>query len=393
MSRIIGMGRRSEFAPVVAVAGQDSREMEVRHDAGLTQVADIGEGRFADARRHAEDRHFVAVSAAQGLQDTGIGGRKLIARRMRQGRKVVRPQIDDDQIGTVRRRREIPRRFRRLVERIGDAVGHRILRSGVLIAVIACRAASRMGDQRIVGAEITGDDAGIRLVAVLGLRFERLVLRKPLGPVTAGQRIADKFDMPSGRGRRRQQTPSPVKQEGMDRRAPLLAFGAFLHPHGMFAAPQLLGQHLLKSGNDTVDSILNYMLHRAEALHCKTTVNILVPRDSFMNDFDLNIILSNLLDNALEALEKESERFLDIKMIYDKNVLSIHISNSFHGKIKTRLGRIQSSKKDKTLHGMGLSHVHRVVQSYGGDLHYSALDGRFTVEIILYPVTAPSLAK
>ena len=71
------------------------------------------------------------------------------------------------------------------------------------------------------------------------------------------------------------------------------------------------------------------MLHRAEALHCKTTVNILVPRDSFMNDFDLNIILSNLLDNALEALEKESERFLDIKMIYDKNVLSIHISNSF----------------------------------------------------------------
>ena len=162
---------------------------------------------------------------------------------MRQGRKVVRPQIDDDQIGTVRRRREIPRRFRRLVERIGDAVGHRILRSGVLIAVIACRAASRMGDQRIVGAEITGDDAGIRLVAVLGLRFERLVLRKPLGPVTAGQRIADKFDMPSGRGRRRQQTPSPVKQEGMDRRAPLLAFRAFLHPHGMFAAPQLLGQH------------------------------------------------------------------------------------------------------------------------------------------------------
>ena len=112
-----------------------------------------------------------------------------------------------------------------------------------------------------------------------------------------------------------------------------------------------------------------------------------------MNDFDLNIILSNLLDNALEALEKESERFLDIKMIYDKNVLSIHISNSFHGKIKTRLGRIQSSKKDKTLHGMGLSHVHRVVQSYEGDLHYSALDGRFTVEIILYPVTAPSLAK
>lgn len=152
-------------------------------------------------------------------------------------------------------------------------------------------------------------------------------------------------------------------------------------------------EQYLKSGNDTVDSILNYMLHRAEALHCKTTVNILVPRDSFMNDFDLNIILSNLLDNALEALEKESERFLDIKMIYDKNVLSIHISNSFHGKIKTRLGRIQSSKKDKTLHGMGLSHVHRVVQSYGGDLHYSALDGRFTVEIILYPVTAPSLAK
>ena len=49
------------------------------------------------------------------------------------------------------------------------------------------------------------------------------------------------------------------------------------------------------------------MLHRAETLD-----RVLVPRDSFMNDFDLNIILSNLLDNALEALERESERFLNI---------------------------------------------------------------------------------
>ena len=155
------------------------------------------------------------------------------------------------------------------------------------------------------------------------------------------------------------------------------------------AAP---GQYI-KSGNDTVDSILNYMLHRAEALHCETTVDIVVPRDSFMNDFDLNIILSNLLDNALEALERESERFLNIKMIYDKNVLSIHISNSFHGKIRTRFGRIQSNKKDEEQHGIGLSHVRRIVQSYGGDLHYSAIDGRFTVEIILYPVAAPSPAK
>jgi hypothetical protein len=63
-------------------------------------------------------------------------------------------------------------------------------------------------------------------------------------------------------------------------------------------------EEYVKSGNVSVDSILNYKLKEIKSLTDNVTYSITIPSDIFVSAFDLNIILGNLLDNSIEALAK-----------------------------------------------------------------------------------------
>lgn len=136
--------------------------------------------------------------------------------------------------------------------------------------------------------------------------------------------------------------------------------------------------------NIEIDSILNYLLNQAEQLHCEICTKIDVPRQRFMSDFDLNILLSNLLENALEALEKVEERILKIYIKYDKNILYISVYNSFDGKAKQKDGLFQTLKPDKELHGYGLMNIQKTVEKYNGKSMFQIDENLFKTDIILY---------
>jgi hypothetical protein len=63
------------------------------------------------------------------------------------------------------------------------------------------------------------------------------------------------------------------------------------------------------------------------------------------------------------------ERFVEVTTLMggnnnDWNV--IKISNSFNGEIKMKNGRLQTTKKDRDWHGVGISTVTEIVESKGG---------------------------
>ena len=60
---------------------------------------------------------------------------------------------------------------------------------------------------------------------------------------------------------------------------------------------------LIDSGNDLIDSMLNYKLARLHD-NIEQKYDIVVPKDLSFTEFDLNVIIGNLADNALEALEQ-----------------------------------------------------------------------------------------
>lgn len=138
-----------------------------------------------------------------------------------------------------------------------------------------------------------------------------------------------------------------------------------------------------KSGNSEIDSIINYKMDLAEKHNIKSAVDLAIPDKLNINSFDLSIIIGNLLDNAIEAASKAEERFINISLELDRNVLYISISNSYEGKLKFNGSKL-STTKDNENHGLGLNSVHKSVEKYNGTMNIRHDNHVFYVDILMY---------
>lgn len=107
-------------------------------------------------------------------------------------------------------------------------------------------------------------------------------------------------------------------------------------------------------------------------------------------DIDLIVIISNLLDNAIEAAEKCRNGYMKVSLFpRNENHFSIiKIVNNYVGRIEAKEGRLRTDKADRARHGFGLENVSDTVAKYGGYLQYFYRDGEFTAVVIM-PVAAP----
>ena len=143
------------------------------------------------------------------------------------------------------------------------------------------------------------------------------------------------------------------------------------------------GQYV-ETGNQELDSILNYSLEKAKRMQVKIETRIHVPQTTFMQAFDLNILFGNLLDNALEALEKVQERYLYIGISFKNGILLIHMRNSFDGIINQKNNILKTRKENSKKHGIGMQNIKDVIRKYEGDINIQTTENLFTVDIILY---------
>ena len=138
------------------------------------------------------------------------------------------------------------------------------------------------------------------------------------------------------------------------------------------------------TGQPAVDSMLHYKISSAKDIPIEVETSI--PEQLKVDDFDITVILGNLLDNAIEAcgkMEKEKRRIqLSIKLV--KNQLFIRTENPFEGKLKWRGSRLLTQKADENNHGIGLENVKRVVEKYHGTLEMNAEEQIFRTKILLY---------
>ena len=144
---------------------------------------------------------------------------------------------------------------------------------------------------------------------------------------------------------------------------------------------------IVSSGNVEIDSLLNYMLQRAKKSLRSVNAKIQIPEE-ISHSFDINIILGNLLENAIEAAEKTEDKMLDVEIGLKQGVLKIKIENSFSGmwipKKIIEKGQFFTTKGDQERHGFGLKSVRKIVEKYHGDMEINP-DGKcFCVKIILY---------
>ncbi|MBQ4530902.1 MAG: GHKL domain-containing protein [Lachnospiraceae bacterium] len=122
---------------------------------------------------------------------------------------------------------------------------------------------------------------------------------------------------------------------------------------------------IIASGNQEIDSVLNYMLKKAKQKLKEVKIDIKIP-EKMSHSFDINIIFGNLLENAIEASEKTEEKKLYISAYLKQGVFKVEVHNSCQGKIKKGIQGYLSTKRDSNNHGNGLKSVKKIVEKYNG---------------------------
>lgn len=137
------------------------------------------------------------------------------------------------------------------------------------------------------------------------------------------------------------------------------------------------------TGNVGVDGVLNYMLQKAKDNGINVEVHVVIPEDLEIPVFDMNIILGNLIENAIEANEHVENPYISILMKYVKGALLIEISNTHSNTIVMRNNEMISTKKDKTIHGYGIRNVKKVLSKYEHSLVFEDNENIFEVRVMI----------
>ena len=147
---------------------------------------------------------------------------------------------------------------------------------------------------------------------------------------------------------------------------------------------QLKSSDYVFSSNKVIDSVINYRLSEAEqngiSTLCKITAKI--PKEL---EHDIAIILSNLLQNAVEAsirLEKDTpEVILEISCI--SGYYSIIVKNRIEDSVLQNNRKLRTVKKDKDRHGFGLRSIRTLANSHNGMLDIYEMEGYFIVKVLI----------
>lgn len=145
-----------------------------------------------------------------------------------------------------------------------------------------------------------------------------------------------------------------------------------------------------KSGNDIIDSIINYKHTIAKKEDVDFRLQTFIPEKLPFAQRDICIILGNAIDNAIEAAKNSTFPFVEIFLGIRKEAFIIVMKNSFMGEIKkNNLGKLITSKENKKFHGYGLSSIEKAVEKYQGQVIIETLetdmskDKEFILTIIL----------
>lgn len=138
----------------------------------------------------------------------------------------------------------------------------------------------------------------------------------------------------------------------------------------------VIAKELENTGNLVIDSIVNYKRRIALENRILFEARIEIPDEFEFDDFDMTVLLGNLLDNALYAVKGIESGFLAVAIKYNRKRLIIVIRNSVCEKEKKVL--------EESQYGIGLQSVMQIVLKYHGDLETGYAYGEFYAKVILF---------
>lgn len=150
------------------------------------------------------------------------------------------------------------------------------------------------------------------------------------------------------------------------------------------AAPAVPSRH-----SWAISALEQHYREQAHALGFQADLQITPPCDWEEAIPDLCLVLSNLLENSLEALQREGGGWVRARSVSTAGYFSLVVGNTCSRPPRFLNGRCLSSKVPGRL-GIGLATVQEVAERYQGQAEFAARDGEFRASVFLLRSTPSS---
>lgn len=142
------------------------------------------------------------------------------------------------------------------------------------------------------------------------------------------------------------------------------------------------GKRAVCTGEHEIDGLVNYLIEDAKSRQINVVTDVKLPEDLKLSQYRLNIIVGNLLENAIEAAAKSTEKKVFFSMHYSGGMLYLRIKNTYEGTICIRNGAVVGKSRTQG-HGIGLRSVRDLVDEQMGKMEISVDGNLFTAEVML----------
>lgn len=141
-------------------------------------------------------------------------------------------------------------------------------------------------------------------------------------------------------------------------------------------------QKIVFTSNDVFNAIINTKLAICKERGIIPSINISDVAVEYIESSNIVIIFGNIFDNAIEAAEKTEEKIIILDVRLQGEYVSIYMENSFNHHFSNI--NLKTTKHDKTVHGIGIKNVRKIVEENDGMIEYfKSEDGMFCCDILL----------
>jgi len=174
----------------------------------------------------------------------------------------------------------------------------------------------------------------------------------------------------------------------------ILVLQSYLHNKQFSLMAEYLNQYQVRLSesdqpiickNYSADAILQHYKASTESLAIDFAVKVDMPAQVSIDDFDMCIILGNIIENAIEACQRMTNagQFINLHIKMIGEMLVITMDNSYDGIIKSSATSFISSKRSGGEEGIGLASIQSIVSKYNGVLDLDYTQDVFKTSIML----------
>lgn len=109
-----------------------------------------------------------------------------------------------------------------------------------------------------------------------------------------------------------------------------------------------------------------------------------------ISDMDISILLSNILDNAINGCIGADSPEMELIIGTRKSFTYIIVKNSIPSSVLLKNPNLETTSKDRSIHGFGIMSIKKIAEKYSGSVDFREENNTFITEIWLESTACPA---